>query len=175
MAARKSNQVEFNQRVEGVRTMLLRGDSAASICRNVSSTLGISERQVARYMRVAREEILGDAKANREWMMAEHMSVRRAIRKGAIEAGDFRSALAQDEAKLFDLYPATQMSLKVDWRERARAAGYDPDELQRGLIDTLRARDASVLAGHAIASTVGDTAADDDADPAAMASSDDAE
>jgi hypothetical protein len=63
-------------------------------------------------------------------MLAEHMSVRRDIRRRAREAGDLRAeiAAAQDECKLFGLYPSEKVEI-FDWRKDAQAAGLDPDAL----------------------------------------------
>ena len=63
-------------------------------------------------MRDARTNILAISAEARPYMLAEHIAIRRDIRRRAQKAGDFQAELhaAKDEAKLLGLYPADEQT-----------------------------------------------------------------
>jgi len=103
-----SKRIDYERRLEAVRLLLLRGEPAGKICQYVSQTFQVTERQAWRYISDARDRIAQVTAEERKYLYAEHLAIRRMIRARALEEGDLRTALmcAQDEAKLFDLYPA---------------------------------------------------------------------
>lgn len=104
----KADKLETDKRIEAARILILRGEDGARICQNLSAAFNVTDRQARRYVAQAREQISAITQVEQAVMLAEHVSVRRHLRAEAIKAGDLRTALAsaQDEAKLFDLYPA---------------------------------------------------------------------
>jgi len=119
----KSNKLEYAMRVEAVRQMILSGQEATYIVQTISADYAVTERQGWNYIKAARGHILEATVPNREYLIAEHISVRRDIRMRAQLVGDLRAELgaAKDEAKLFGLYPAAQVEVK-DWRDKVITA-----------------------------------------------------
>lgn len=101
---------------------------------------GVAERQVREYVaradRLCRERF--DARA--EHLLARHLLQRRQLYAHALEAGDFRTALAvlQDEAKMEGLYPET--------RRDAKPAAENKEADGRAVVLTREAADALVAA-----------------------------
>lgn len=104
----KSTQHEYAKRVEMARLLIVMGETPENICRNMSAGLKVTERQARRYIADAKAEIQRELEPAKPYLLAEHVSIRRNLRKRAIDAGDLRAALAamKDEAELLDLYPA---------------------------------------------------------------------
>ena len=128
----KSTELETERRIEVARIEILEAEDASWIVPNLSQKFGVTERQARNYVREARKRINTAAENIAGDMMAEHISIRRLIRKRSIEAGDHRTALAAavDEAKLFDLYPASKHEVTLDWREEAKRHGIqNPDAI----------------------------------------------
>lgn len=76
---------------------------------------GICDGQLRRYMTQAHDLIEERSKIGRDRAFSRHLLQRRAIYARAIESGDWRSALsvAQDEAKLLNLYPAERAKVEL--------------------------------------------------------------
>lgn len=115
----KATKLEQATRIETVRQLILSGHEHGRICQQVSEKWGISERNARRYLARAQDAILQVSMPAREYVMAEHLSVRRDIRRRAREAGDLRAELAAavDEAKLFGLYPDANVRL-LTWQDK---------------------------------------------------------
>ena len=104
----KATQLEIDKRIETVKGLILAGNDTGAICQSLAEKWSISDRQVFRYVSEARERLQARIDADREAMFAEHVAHRRDMRRRARQANDLRAELmiAQDEAKLWGLYPA---------------------------------------------------------------------
>jgi hypothetical protein len=147
----KSTTIEYQKRVELVRQLLLSGAESHVILRNVSEKYDITPRMVDNYIRAAKQRIAIYSKEKfpliEGEMVAEHISLRRDMRRRAREAGDIRAELAaaRDEAQLIGLYAPTKIAPTTpdgqhEWliSEIARERSITPDEA-RQLIDRLAA------------------------------------
>ena len=132
----KSTRLETDTRVETVRQFILRGDETSDIVRAAAETWGIKDRQAWYYIEKAREKIKELTELARPYLIAEHIAIRRDIRMRAQKANNLYAELAaaQDEAKLFGLYPSEKIEL-TDWRAPFLALGLDPDAARRKLVD----------------------------------------
>ena len=104
----KATQFEHDKRIETAKQFLLAGVDVDEICQDLTQRYGVGLRQAQRYVSDARERIQKRVYADRAAMFAEHIALRRDMRKRARAAKDLRIelAIAQDEAKLWGLYPA---------------------------------------------------------------------
>jgi hypothetical protein len=135
----KSTALESERRIEVARLEILEAEDPSWIVPNLAVKFGVSERMARNYVRAARKRITDAARFVAGDMLAEHISVRRIIRKRSMEVGDHKTALASaiDEAKLFNLYPASRHEVMLDWRDEARKHGIqDPDRILQQVIDT---------------------------------------
>jgi hypothetical protein len=116
----KADKLEHAKRVETVRQLILSGTEAARIVQTAAETWKIKDRQTWNYIKQARAQIQAATLPSREYLLAEHVAVRRSIRERARQAKDLRAELAaaQDEAKLFGLYAPTQIEVD-DLREKS--------------------------------------------------------
>lgn len=107
---------ELAERVEIVLRMLLRGYRSPKIVQTVSKQWNVSGRQAYAYIRKAREELEKSRAARMPYIIAEHLEVRRDLRREAYERSDFDLALRsiQDEAKLLGLYPHKEAVTDLD-------------------------------------------------------------
>ena len=108
----KANKLEYAQRVETVRQLILAGNETPRVLQGVTEKWGVTDRQAWNYVRDARTNILAISAEARPYMLAEHIAIRRDIRRRAQKAGDFQAELlaAKDEAKLLGLYPADEQT-----------------------------------------------------------------
>jgi hypothetical protein len=138
----KSTRLETVTRVETVRQLIISGVEASAIVRTVAEKWTVKDRQAWNYVIKARAEIAIITQQARPYLLAEHIAVRRDIRRRAREAHDLRAeiAAAQDEAKLFGLYPSEKVEI-FDWRKDAQAAGVDPDSLVAELFSKVPVKD----------------------------------
>jgi hypothetical protein len=115
----KATRLEQATRVETVRQLILSGNEHGRIVQQVAEKWAISERMGWRYLSKAQAAILAVTTPSREYLLAEHMAVRIDIRRRAREAHDLRAELAaaQDEAKLFGLYPDANVRL-LTWQDK---------------------------------------------------------
>ena len=134
----KANKLEHAKRIETVRQLILSGTEATRIVQTTSAEWHVSERQGWNYIKAARALIQDATLPSREYLLAEHVAVRRAIRERARAAKDLRAELAaaQDEAKLFGLYAPTQIEVD-DLRDKADSDLFH--EFQ-AILDTARTR-----------------------------------
>jgi len=104
----KATQVEIDKRIEATKALLIEGYDSDFICQDLSGRYGVSLRQAERYLAAARDRLKTYVAADRAALFAEHIAHRRDMRRRAAKKGDLRTelAVAQDEAKLLDLYPA---------------------------------------------------------------------
>ena len=139
----KSTALETERRIEAARLEILEAEDPEWIVPNLALKFGVKERMARNYVRAARKRIAAAAQFAAVDMLAEHIAVRRMLRKRSLEAGDTKTALASaiDEAKLFNLYPATKHEVMLDWREEAKKHGIqNPDAILQQVIDTAVAR-----------------------------------
>ena len=122
----KATKGEKEARTDLARLLLLKGGEPTKIARDISASFKITVRQAWNYIAMARAQIEGILEIDRMYAFAEHVSHRRDMRRRAQDAGDLRMelAVAQDEAKLLQLYPASQIEIK-DWRDEARESGVE--------------------------------------------------
>jgi hypothetical protein len=128
----KATQIEHDKRVETVKQFILAGVDVDEICQDVAIRFGVGTRQALRYVSYARKRIMRRVEADRDAMFAEHIAHRRDMRKRARQTKDLRAELsiAQDEAKLWGLYPADEhriagadggaLTIKLTWGENER-------------------------------------------------------
>src|SRR3990167_8259405 len=97
----KSTAIEYQKRVETVRRLILSGMDSGAIVQNVTEIYGVTERQARKYMMIARQKNKAYYDFVEADMFAEHLAVRRDIRRRAQAAGDLKAALAAapDEAQ----------------------------------------------------------------------------
>lgn len=102
----KSSAIEYQKRVETIRSLLLSGMDTDAIVQNVTSQWGVKPRMIYRYLAVAREKNKAFIEFHEAEMFSHHIAVRRHILGKALAANDFRAALAaaKDEAQLMGLY-----------------------------------------------------------------------
>lgn len=119
------------QRVEVVYRMLLDGWTNTQICQNVSKSWGCTDRQSYRYIEQARKRIEEEAAKYRADAFSEHLMARRELRR---DSKDKRLTLdiLKDEAQLLDLYPAKRLTL--DWREKLKQHGIDPEAVKQNAV-----------------------------------------
>ena len=139
----KADKLEHSKRVETVRQLILSGTEATRIVQTVTEQWQIKDRQGWNYIKSARALIQAATQPSREYLLAEHIAVRRSIRERARQAKDLQAELraAQDEAKLFGLYAPERREVD-DLRDKP------DDELIaefRAIVDAARARTS---AGH---------------------------
>jgi hypothetical protein len=135
----KADNATAAQRVEVVYRMLLQGWSHPQIVQNTSKSWGCTERQVYNYIEKARKRIDEAAAQYRAEAFSEHLMARRELRKDTTDAR-LKLDILKDEAQLLDLYPAKRLT--VDWREKLKANGINPETL-RAIITHLQGANAS--------------------------------
>ena len=116
----KANKAEVAKRIEEVLAIRLDGAARHNI-RQYASEKGweISDRQIDRYIRTADQQLAAALEKKRKLVVGLHLARRESLYARAINAGDFRTALAiiADIAKLQGLYPSDK-----ELRELARLA-----------------------------------------------------
>jgi len=103
-------------RVDAVRVLLLKGhEDTPSLVQGIAERFGVNTRQAYNYVAKAKKQIENVGAIDRAYRLAEHIAVRRDIRRRARDAEDLRMELAaaQDEAKLLGLYPADKHSMEL--------------------------------------------------------------
>lgn len=101
-------------RVDAVRLLLLKGqEDTPRLVQDIASRFGVESRQAYNYVAKAKKQIESVGAIDRAYRLAEHIAVRRDIRRRANAKDDYRAELAaaQDEAKLLGLYPAQTVEL----------------------------------------------------------------
>lgn len=101
-------------RVDAVRLLLLKGqEDTPRLVQDIASKFGVNTRQAYNYIAKAKKQIENVGAIDRAYRFAEHIALRRDIRRRARDDGDLRMELAaaQDEAKLLGLYPAERQEI----------------------------------------------------------------
>ncbi len=111
----KADSYTTETRVDAVRLLLLKGqEDTPRLVQDIASKFGVNTRQAYNYVAKAKKQIEETGAIDRAYRLAEHVALRRDIRRKAFDSNDLRTALAaaQDEAKLLGLYPAEQFDLR---------------------------------------------------------------
>jgi hypothetical protein len=115
----KATKAVVLQRVEAVLQIVLLGGEFPDIRQYASENdpdtgrpWNVSERQLWRYQQAALKLCVRRLEKDREKTFARHLLQRRAMYARAMEAGDWRTALAvaKDEAELHGLYPPKKVA-----------------------------------------------------------------
>src|SRR5262245_54279929 len=109
----KATKATMLQRDEDVFKIIVLGGEFHDIREYaVKHGWGLSDTQLRRYQTKALELCQARVERDRDKVLARHLMQRRAIYARAMEAGDWRAALAvaKDEAELFGLYPPTKIA-----------------------------------------------------------------
>ena len=112
----KATKVDKAARVDTVRTLLLSGRTTREVEASIAKRFHISERMARNYIAEARQQIEEIMAVDRAYQIAEHVSIRRDIRRRCQNGRDMRVELeaAKDEAKLLGLYPAEKHDVRVE-------------------------------------------------------------
>jgi hypothetical protein len=96
---------ELRRRIEQVRTQLLSGKSRRWVAKLVAQEWGLKPSQCWAYVRKAEAEIREIVERNADHWLAEHVAIRRDIRRRANDQTDLRMELAaaETEARLLGL------------------------------------------------------------------------
>lgn len=158
---KRATRTERDNRLSHICALILLGWRSTHITRFASAEWSLSIRQCELYVSEARRQMEHELKSLHEWTLAEHVALRRDMRRRAAKSGDLRMELeaARDEAKLLGLYPATQVGISLAWEERAKQLGYDPSEIER-----LANESATRIAGATVGADAGDAGAPPPAD-----------
>lgn len=103
---KKATNKQSNERTNEILSLLLAGASRGEIVQTASKKWGVTIRQVDTYIARARGLIDENLKEYRAHALAEHIALRRRLRREAYTSGDLRLVLdiVRDEAKLWGLY-----------------------------------------------------------------------
>jgi hypothetical protein len=137
----KPTVVEHDRRIEEVKQALISAARRYSIVQNFTVRYGISVRTVDGYIAKAKAALDAEFEANRPYLMAEHIAHRRDLRQRMRQSGDLYGELrvAQDEAKLEGLYPATKTEISgkdggaIVYRDETKELS--DDELRRNMAE----------------------------------------
>ena len=112
---------ELRRRIELVRSQLLSGKSRRWVAKLVATEWGLKPSQCWNYIRKAEREIREIVERNKEDWLAEHVALRRDIRRRANDGADLRMELAaaESEARLLGL---------LDGKCESAPAGGDDDD-----------------------------------------------
>jgi len=105
---RRATRREVCERLTIVYKLVLLGAEHQDLCEHArEAQWGIGPAQVRRYQAHALKKMARMQEKNRDKNFARHVQQRRALYARAMEAGDWRTALAiaRDEAELLKLYP----------------------------------------------------------------------
>src|SRR5262245_46650457 len=132
---KKSDKAEIARRVEEVLRIRLDGAQFHDIVQHGSEKgWGVTDRQIRKYIARADELLVERQDKSRKKVIARHLAQRMALFARAVNAADYRTALAilADEAKLRGLYPEKEIKELV---KLAAAQGVRIEELERRLAD----------------------------------------
>lgn len=135
----KADNAEIAQRVEEVLRIRLDGAQLHDILHYAAEKAwGVEERQLRTYMQRADELLVERLESDRRKLIARHIAQREALFARAVNAADYRTALAilTDEAKLRGLYPDETVEVKL---RPAIDVNLIPDESKRIILNALRA------------------------------------
>lgn len=103
---KRARNSDLRKRIEEVKNWLLAGIPRSEIISAIEVAYKIANSRAYAYVKRAETEIWKIAELNREQWLAEHIAIRRRLRRRANESGDieFELRCAEDEAKLLGLY-----------------------------------------------------------------------
>jgi GNAT superfamily N-acetyltransferase len=112
----RAGKAQVMERVEIVRDMLLRGHRASAVVKFLTTKQGLGERQAWEYVKKAHQAMESAFQEANRTAMAEHLDVRRDLRKQGYAEHDYRLVLEvmRDEAKLLGLYPKVRIGVSID-------------------------------------------------------------
>ena len=129
--AKRADAATLALRVEEVLRIRLDGAQFHDVAQYAAEKgWGLKERQIRDYLRRADELLVARQDKSRKKVIARHLAQRTALYARAVNAADYRTALAilADEAKLRGLYPEKELRELV---KLAAAQGIKIDELER--------------------------------------------
>jgi hypothetical protein len=146
---------ELRRRIELVRAKLLGGNTRRWVAKLVATEWGLKPSQCWQYVRKAEAEIREMADRDATFWVAEHIAIRRDIRRRANDSADLRTELsaAESEAKLLGLEPATKLE----------HSGPDGGLIKIGTADLTKFNDEELAAFEALLAKL---TAPSDSDPA---------
>jgi hypothetical protein len=159
----KSSAIEYQKRVETVRSLILSGMDTDAIVLNVSEMYKVTPRMVYKYIEKARAKNQAFIEIKEAEMFSEHISIRRYIRQKAIADKNYSAALAaaKDEAALMGLYASDKQ--QKEYLEWLKINGLNESEAVAAFRTLLRTETDSV---------VSDSGEDERADPTAPGAGD---
>jgi hypothetical protein len=110
----KATKAEISQRVEEVLRIRLDGAQMHDILQYASEKKwGVGERQLWNYVAASDDRLTARMEKDGDKLLARHIAQRRTLYARAINAADYRTALAvaKDEAELQGLYPSGKLEL----------------------------------------------------------------
>lgn len=112
----KSNKTEIDKRLLVISKLLLKGNSTGEILHFTARIWGIEERQTKEYIKRCYSLWYREFEKKFQAGISYHLSKRRDLYKKAYIARDWQTCLriAQDEAKIMDIYPSERHELLVD-------------------------------------------------------------
>jgi hypothetical protein len=109
----KAEKAEISRRIEEVLRIIVDGAEHHDIVQYASEKgWGVGERQLRNYAARANELLARRMERDRDKLLARHISQRRNLYARAVNAADYRTALAvaKDEAALEALYPPKKLA-----------------------------------------------------------------
>jgi hypothetical protein len=138
MAKKKSDSAEVARRIDEVLRIRLDGAQFHDVLHYASENgWGVSERQLRTYLARADELLVERQDRSRKKVIARHLAQRQALFARAVNAADYRTALAilDSDAKLRGLFPDSREVKEL--LKLAAAQGGRIEELERRLKDAL--------------------------------------
>lgn len=106
MGGIKTDERTTETRVDAVRLLLLKGNEPTPrLVQDIATQFGVQSRQAYNYVAKAKRQIADIGEIDRTYKLAEHIAIRRDIRRRARDKGDIKMELAaaDSEAKLLGL------------------------------------------------------------------------
>jgi hypothetical protein len=154
----RSTRQQLAERLSEVFNLILRGGEIADIIKLAAEKQwNVSRRQLVKYQSHALKKMVRIADRNKDKNFSRHILSRRMLFLQAVDDGDLRTALsiADSEAKLLDIVPATKASFtgKIDASISDQGDELSPDDrraiLEQGLRALDRASHSPATNGHA--------------------------
>lgn len=142
--AQKSTRIDVAARIEEVLRIRLDGAQFHDVVQyGIEKGWGVKEASIWKYIGKADKLIRERTDRRRGVVLSQHLAMRRALYARAINAADFRTALAilADEAKLRGLYPQAESE-----KAKAPQAGPDLAELATHIAALLASQEPPVTA-----------------------------
>lgn len=109
------NYMVAQERVWAIYDAVLSGLPPSYILLTYSQEFQVSTRSVQHYIHLVHRLIRQYASASQQDLLSHHIAFRRSLRRKALDSGDLDLALkaAQDESKLYGLYPEQSLNLNL--------------------------------------------------------------